>query len=97
MVKVTNGVEELLVTSGVAKTLEPLGFYRVGEERSAKAEKDAEEFIQETAVEEAEDLTEKPISEWTKEELQTFAKENDIDITGLKPKEVRERIKDFLG
>ena len=43
------------------------------------------------------EMLEKPIGQWTKEELKSFAEANDISLEGAKSvKEVREIIKTYI-
>ena len=49
-----------------------------------------------TAPDEFADLREKPISKWSKEECIAFAEANELDITGMSGKQVKEYIKEYL-
>lgn len=105
MVKITNGVNIFEVTDGAYKNnFKKLGYKIVNEKGSkAKAEKqevEVDNAVEEKAAEETikmSELVEKPLSNWTKDEVKKFAKANEIDITGTKGvDEAKERINDFL-
>lgn len=43
------------------------------------------------------DLMEKPISQWTKSEIKTFAEENGVDLNGVKSfTDAKNKVKDFI-
>lgn len=105
MVKITNGVNIFEVTDGAYENnFKKLGYKIVNEKGSraqnAKQEVEAGNAVEEKAVEETikmSELVEKPLSNWTKDEVKKFAKANKIDITGTKGvDEAKERINDFL-
>lgn len=108
MVKITNGVNIFEVTDGAYENnFKKLGYKIVNEKGSkAKAAKqeveadNADNAVEEKAAEETikmSELVEKPLSNWTKDEVKKFAKANEIDITGTKGvDEAKERINDFL-
>lgn len=105
MVKITNGVNIFEVTDGAYKNnFKKLG-YKIVNEKGSKAKVEKQEVEVDNAVEEKEaeetikmsELVEKPLSNWTKDEVKKFAKANEIDITGTKGvDEAKERINDFL-
>lgn len=105
MVKITNGVNIFEVTDGAYENnFKKLGYKIVKEKgskaKAAKQEVEADNAAEEKAVEETikmSELVEKPLSNWTKDEVKKFAKANEIDITGTKGvDEAKERINDFL-
>lgn len=99
LVKITNGDITLEVSSGAfANSYKNCGFSVV--------ESDAEETILEIAEDEdeseelevqQENIVQKPIGSWTKQELKDFAKKNDIDTAGAtSTQEVKAIIKEFI-
>lgn len=105
MVKITNGVNIFEVTDGAYENnFKKLGYKIVNEKGSkakdAKQEVEVDNAVEEKSVEETikmSELVEKPLSNWTKDEVKKFAKANKIDITGTKGvDEAKERINDFL-
>lgn len=84
MVKITNYVNTFEVTQGAYDDIfKKQGFKLVEEEKE-----DKKETVEETKKtnEEAyiEELTEKPISQWNKEEVKTYASLKNIDISNTK-------------
>lgn len=105
MVKITNGVDIFEVTDGAYENnFKKLGYKIMNEKgsktKAAKQEVEIDNTAEEKAVEETikmSELVEKPLSNWTKDEVKKFAKANKIDITGTKGvDEAKERINDFL-
>lgn len=92
MVTITNGVRTFDVPSGSVSSFATAGFRPVGDTKTkAKAAKPVEEPAEE------QELIEKPISQWKKDEVKQFAEENGIDISGTKnANEAKEIIKKFL-
>lgn len=98
MVKITNGVNVFEVTKGAFDGIYSRQGYRLVDE---KAEVKAPETP--TAPEKSEDdifveeILEKPISQWNKEEVKRFAAIKEIDISGTKnANEAKEIIKSFI-
>lgn len=108
MVKISNGKEVRHVTKGAYKTIyESKGYRIISDESSNKMSKPVEKFAKDLAeVNDAptsdenkwvEDLLEKPISQWSKEETATFAKEKGIDTSNAhKLSEAKDIIKKWL-
>ena len=95
MIKVTNGVHVFEVTRGAFDGIySHQGYYVVPcEEAEEKAE--VEEKTEDDIF--AEELLEKPISQWNKEEVKKFAAIKGINISGTKnPNQAKEIIKSFL-
>lgn len=100
MIKITNGKSILEVTQGAYN-----GIYRLqGYVPYKEGGKQAEEVRQPAPPEKSEDekfieeVMEKPISQWNKEEVKRFATLKKIDITGTKnANEAKEIIKGFLN
>lgn len=97
MVKITNGVNVFEVTRGAFDGIYSRQGYTILNEKvasdvdaiSASEKTEDEKFIDE--------IVEKPISQWNKEEVKRFAALNDIDITGTKNAgEAKEIIKNFI-
>ena len=98
MVKITNGVNVFEVTRGAFDGIySRQGYKLVDEKAEAKApeapaapEKTEDEIF-------VEEILEKPISQWNKEEVKHFAAIKKIDISGTKnANEAKEIIKSFI-
>lgn len=84
MVKVTNYVNTFEVTQGAYDDiLKKQGFELVEEEKEDKKEtvEETKKTNEEVYIEE---LREKPISQWNKEEVKTYASLKNIDISNTK-------------
>lgn len=95
MVKITNGKNVFEVTRGAFDCIYSRQGYEVVKEEGvsqipgALGKTEDEKFLEE--------IVEKPISQWNKEEVKRYAELNDIDLSGVKnANEAKERIKDFL-
>lgn len=98
MVKITNGVNVFEVTRGAFDGIySRQGYKLVDEKAEAKAHEahaDPEKSEDDIFVEE---ILEKPISQWNKEEVKRFAAIKEIDISGTKnANEAKEIIKSFI-
>lgn len=100
MVKITNGVNVFEVTRGAFDGIYSRQGYTIMNEKAAK---DAKTPEAPTAPEKTEDeifveeILEKPISQWNKDEVKRFAGIKEIDIAGTKnANEAKEIIKFFL-
>lgn len=98
MVKITNGVNVFEVTRGAFDGIYSRQGYRLVDEKTeAKApeapvapEKSEDDIF-------VEEILEKPISQWNKEEVKRFAAIKEIDISGTKnANEAKEIIKSFI-
>ena len=98
MVKITNGVNMFEVTRGAFDGIySRQGYKLVDEKVEAKApeapaalEKSEDDIF-------VEEILEKPISQWNKEEVKRFAAIKEIDISGTKnANEAKEIIKSFI-
>ena len=109
MVKISNGKEVRHVTKGAYKTIyESKGYRIISDESSNKMSKPVEKVAKGLAEEVidapisgekewVEELLEKPISQWSKEETATFAKEKGIDTSNAhKLSEAKDIIKKWL-
>lgn len=101
MVKITNGIVTFEVTRGAYDGIySHQGFKPVNEVKKAEEKVAADEGVGNRTDDEkfADELVEKPISQWNKEEVKRFAAIRDIDISGTKnANEAKEIIKQFLA
>lgn len=95
MVKITNGINVFEVTRGAFDGIYSRQGYKLLEEKKTanpvvpSAKTADEKFLDE--------IVEKPISQWNKEEIKRFASLKEVDITGTKnADEARDIIKKFL-
>ena len=96
MVKITNGIDVFEVSVGAYEGIYARQGYKVVKENDSKeveskvpAKSDDEVFF--------EDVVEKPISQWNKNEVKRFATLKGIDISGTKnANEAKAIIKEFL-
>lgn len=93
MIEVTNGVDTIKVTRGAYEDIFKSQGYHIAEHIKVEPESSGE-LTEDTE----DDITEKPISSWSKDECMTFVEENNIDISDANsPKEIKEIIKDFIA
>lgn len=102
MVKITNGIDTFEVTKGAYKTVFKAQGYRVLDQSETPAHIASEPGVQDPEKTEDEkfvdEIIEKPIAQWTKEELKRFADINEISLEGVsKVDEVREIIASYIG
>lgn len=95
MVKITNGLNTFEVTRGAFDGIYSRQGYTIVKEDELK------EIPKESALSEDEmfliDIQEKPISQWSKEEVKRFANLKGVNISGTKNVgEAKNLIKDFL-
>lgn len=98
MVKITNGVNVFEVTKGAFDGIYSRQGYKLVDEKveakALKAPAASEKSEDDIFVEE---ILEKPISQWNKEEVKRFAAIKEIDISGTKnANEAKEIIKSFI-
>lgn len=95
MVKITNGVNVFEVTRGAFDGIySRQGYTIVDEKKEVNEVKVPEKTEDEKFVDE---IVEKPISQWNKEEVKRFAALKEIDIAGTKNvNEAKEIIKSFI-
>ena len=100
MVKITNGVNVFEVTRGAFDGIYSRQGYTIMNEKAAKDAKTPEVPKAPEKTEDeifVEEILEKPISQWNKDEVKRFAGIKEIDITGTKnANEAKEIIKSFL-
>ena len=94
MIKVTNGIHVFEVTRGAfAEIYSRQGYYIMPEHKnkdSVENKKTEDDIF-------AEELLEKPISQWNKQEVKKFATIKGINIAGTKnPNQAKDIIKVFL-
>lgn len=97
MVKITNGTNVFEVTRGAFDGIYSRQGYTIVDEEQAVSNEDSK--VPEKTEDEKflEEIVEKPISQWNKDEVKRFALLNEIDITGTKnANEAKEIIKSFL-
>ena len=109
MMKITNGVDIVEVTNGAYKDMfKSQGYYPYEEETNStqdnlELQEDIDESEDNVTKDKEEDETdseieEKPIGQWSKDEVKKYAKDNDIDISNTKSsKEAKEIIKNFMA
>ena len=98
MVKITNGIVTFEVTRGAYDGIYSHQGFKPVEvaEKKVAADKDVDNRTDDEKF--ADELVEKPISQWNKEEVKRFAAIRDIDISGTKnANEAKEIIKQFLA
>lgn len=97
MVKITDGVNVFEVTRGAFDGIySRQGYYIMDKDKNANA---SVEHIHEKSEDDifVEEILEKPISQWNKEEVKHFAAIKEIDISGTKnANEAKEIIKSFI-
>lgn len=100
MVKITNGVNVFEVTRGAFDGIYSRQGYTIMNEKAAEGAKVPETPKAPEKTEDeifVEEILEKPISQWNKDEVKRFAGIKEIDITGTKnANEAKEIIKSFL-
>src|SRR5574344_1872814 len=99
MVKITNGINVFEVTKGAFDGIYSRQGYRKVEEQPVEDVTPEENKVPEKDETEVfcEEILEKPIGQWNKDEVKKFAEIKSIDITGTKnANEAKERIKAFL-
>lgn len=99
-VEITNGVDKFNVQLGAYNTIfKNQGYFIVGSEDVEETKDDVVEAGggEDEKAAFLDELEEKPISQWNKEEVKTFCSYKGIDITGTKNvNEAKDVIKKFL-
>ena len=99
MVKITNGVNVFEVTRGAFDGIYSRQGYHIVDENNADVNAPEITNVPEKTEDEKfiDEIIEKPISQWNKEEVKRFAALKEIDITGTKnANEAKEIIKSFI-
>lgn len=108
MVKITNGINTYEVPRGAARVCEACGYHIVGDDAVdddvalMTTEAEANDGVSDEEVEDAdnkfvEEVMEKPVSQWTSDEIKRFAVIKDINLAGVKnTKQARGAVIAFL-
>lgn len=98
MVKITNGVNVFEVTRGAFDGIYSRQGYTILDEKKVAPKAETVGAPEKTEDEKfLDEIIEKPISQWNKEEVKRFAALKEIDITGTKnANEAKEIIKSFI-
>lgn len=99
MVKITNGVDVFEVTRGAFDGIYSHQGFCVVNEKTDTKQKQQENTAPEKSEDEVfvEEVLEKPISQWNKDQVKRFAAIKGIDISGTKnANEAKEIIKSFI-
>ena len=95
MVKITDGKNIFEVTRGAFDGIYSRQGYTIMDEGKATKKEAPKKSDDDLFLEE---IVEKPISQWSKDEVKRFAALKELDISGTKnATEAKEIIKDFLG
>ena len=95
MVKITNGVDVFEVTRGALDGIYSRQGFKIVIDEAAKSSVNAPEKTEDEIF--MEEILEKPISQWSKDEIKRFAAIIKIDISGTKnASEAKEIIKSVI-
>lgn len=95
MVEITNGIDVIEVTDGAYNSVFKSQGYRLVKAENKVLEKTSEDQKEESKVV---DLEQKPVSQWSKQEIALFAEVNGIDLSGTKNvNEAKKVIKEFMA
>jgi len=99
VVKITNGKEIFEVTRGAFDGIYSRQGYTILDENKSAEQNENPNVPEKTEDEKfLDEIIEKPISQWNKDEIKRFAVLKEIDITDTKnANEARELIKEFLN
>lgn len=90
MVKITNGINVFEVPSGAAKAYEASGYHIVSGHDNVDKVIIEDEVVEDVADDTndddrfAEEIMEKPVSQWNGEEIRRYASIKGIDLTGVR-------------
>ena len=101
MVVITNGINEFEVSKGAYESIFQKQGYSIIADAEAEAiedNNDAEATEHAEHVDkDAEALVEKPISQWTKNEVKNFIAKKGIDVSGITSfNEVKDRVRKYI-
>lgn len=97
MVKITNGKDVYEVTSGAFKNVFSQQGYKIVSDSDNRSENTLNNKVLTASEKFCEEMSEKPISQWSQEELKKFTEIKNIDISSAKKvSEVREIVKKYL-
>lgn len=95
MVKITNGVNVFEVTRGAFDGIYSRQGYKIIDENKVSSDEHLAEKSEDDLF--IEGIVEKPVSQWSKEEVKRFASLRQIDISGTKNvNEAKSIIKEFI-
>lgn len=96
MVKITNGIDVFNVTRGAYESIFKKQGYNIIDDGKKSTEGHEGDHDDDTD-EDAKALIEKPISQWTKNEVKSFIEKKGIDVTGITSfSEVKEKVKKYI-
>lgn len=90
MVKITNGINVFEVPSGAAKAYEASGYHIISGHDNVDKVIIEDEVVEDVADDTndddrfAEEIMEKPVSQWNGEEIRRYASIKGIDLTGVR-------------
>lgn len=97
MITLTNGTKSFRVPAGAAKVYGSMGFYVAESGKNQDLGHMGEMPEADGGMGSLDDLVEKPLSQWTNEEVKEFVKIKGIDTSGVqKVSQVRSIIKEYL-
>lgn len=99
MVKCTNGIYTFYVTEGAYDSYyKPQGYRAIATEDNVSVQKEIVLDEPDDDGDDFDNLMEKPISQWTKQEVKDFAAAKDIDISNTRNVgQAKEVIKEYLS
>lgn len=98
MVKITNGVNVFEVTRGAFDGIYSRQGYTILNEKQVPGQQEIKEPVKTDDEKFVDEIIEKPISQWNKDEVKRFAAIKGIDIAGTKnANEAKEIIKSFIA
>lgn len=97
MVEITNGINTIKVPNGAYHSIfKAMGYSPIGHAEPNTSQVDQNGVSDPNAAFVAE-VSQKPLSQWTKDEIKRYAAINNIDISGTKnPAEAKQIIKDHM-
>lgn len=97
MIKITNGINEFLVPEGAYEHMfKQQGYTIVGDEQEVETEAEIEGFQPDEVEVKTDKLDEKPVSQWSKQELKFYCDKHEISLEGVaRTEDVRERVLKF--
>ena len=97
MIKITNGINEFLVPEGAYEYMfKQQGYTIVGDEQEVETEAEIEGFQPDEVEVDTDKLDEKPVSQWSKQELKLYCDKHEISLEGVaRTEDVRERVLKF--
>lgn len=101
MINITNGINEFEVSRGAYESIfQKQGYSIVVDTETEVVENNKDAAAAEPAKQvdkDAEALMEKPISQWTKNEVKSFVDKKKIDVSGITSfNEVKDRVRKYI-